>query len=157
MYKVNKLETIYSLSKVVGVPQTDVKRVIDSYVSRLKERLLRGETVKFLNICYLVNKSSKGYYHETLAYTSYEIGKELKLGKEVVFRILYSYSDMIVTDLRKFYSYGIRGLCKFRYVEYVTGVYKVRVNKSSSLDSDIRVVTLNSFKRKVELDDWKNT
>ena len=82
---------------------------------------------------------------------------ETKLGKELVFRILSTYEDMIVQDLRKFYSYGVRGLVKFKYTEYRRGICKVRVNKGSNLDSDIRVVTLNSFKRKVELDDRKDT
>ncbi|MGV3076274.1 HU family DNA-binding protein [Clostridium baratii] len=157
MNKVSKSDLIYSLSKVVGVPQSDVKRVVDAYVSRLKHRLENGETVKFLNICYLVNNENKHYYHETLAYISTEIGNETKLGRELVFRILSSYEDMIVHDLRKFYSYGVRGLVKFRYTEYTKGVFKVRVNKGSNLDSNIRVVTLNSFKRKVEVNDWKNT
>lgn len=157
MNKVSKSDLIYSLSKVVGVPQSDVKRVVDAYVSRLKDRLENGETVKFLNICYLVNNENKDYYHETLAYISTEIGNDTKLGRELVFRILSSYEDMIVHDLRKFYSYGVRGLVKFRYTEYSQGVFKVRVNKGSNLDSNIRVVTLNSFRRKVEVDDWKNT
>ena len=158
MEKVNKVDLIYSLSRVIGVHQTDVRRVIDAYVDRLKKRLYNGESIKVLNICYLINKdSTKKYYHETLAYISSDIGEETKLGKELVFRILTSYEEMIIRDLRKFYSYGIRGLVKFRNTEYTRGVYKVRVNKSSMLDSNIRVVTLNSFRRKVELDDWKNT
>lgn len=157
MNKVSKEDLIYSLGKKVGVTQSDVKRVIDAYVARLRDKLEQGETIKFLNICYLVNSENRQYYHETLAYISTEVGEETKLGKEFVFRILYSYEDMIIQDLRKFYSYGIRGLVKFRYTEYCRGVSKVRVNKGSNLDSNIRVVTLNSFKRKVEIDDWKNT
>lgn len=157
MNKVSKSDLIYSLGKTLGVSQTDVKRVIDTYVGRLKNKLDNGETIKFLNICYLVNSDNKQYYHETLAYISTEIGMETKLGKELVFRILSTYEDMIVQDLRKFYSYGVRGLVKFKYTEYRRGICKVRVNKGSNLDSDIRVVTLNSFKRKVELDDRKDT
>lgn len=157
MNKVSKDDLIYSLSKKLGISQSDIKCVIDTYINRLKSRLSNGETVKFLNICYLINSGCNKHYNETLAYISTEIGVETKLGKEVVFRILSSYEDMIIHDLRKFYTYGVRGLVKFRYVEYVKGVYKVRVNKGSNLDSNIRITTLNSFKRKVEIDDWKNT
>lgn len=157
MNKVYKSDQIYALSRAVGVPQSDVKRVIDIYIGRLRNKLDSGETIKFLNICYLVNNENKEYFHETLAYISTEIGNETKLGRELVLRILKTYEDTIVQDLRKFYSYGVRGLVKFRCVEYRRGVYKVRVNKGSNLDSNIRVVTLNSFKRKVEIDDWKNT
>lgn len=157
MNRVYKTDLIYSLSKAVRVPQTDVKRVVDIYTERLKRKLNNGETIKFLNICYLVNSDNSQYYHETLAYISTEIGNESKLGKELVFRILTTYENMIAQDLRKFYTYGVRGLVKFRYTEYRKGVCKVRVNKGSNLDSNIRVVTLNSFKRKVEVDDRKNS
>ena len=53
MNKVSKSDLIYSLGKTLGVSQTDVKRVIDTYVGRLKNKLDNGETIKFLNICYL--------------------------------------------------------------------------------------------------------
>ena len=157
MNRVYKSDQVYALSKSTGVTQSDVKRVIDIYTNRLKEKLSNGESIKFLNICYLINSDNKKYYQETLAYISTEIGRETKLGKEMVFRILKTYEDTIAQDLKKFYTYGVRGLVKFRCIEYTEGVYKVRVNKGTNLDSNIRVVTLNSFKRKVERNDWKNT
>lgn len=157
MNRVYKTDQIYFLSKAVGVSQADVKRVLDCYTDRLKEKLSNGETIKFLNICYLVNSENKQYYHETLAYISTEIGNETKLGKELVLRILTTYEDTIARDLRKFYTYGVRGLVKFRYTEYRNGICRLRVNKGSNLDSNIRVITLNSFRRKVELDDRENS
>lgn len=157
MNKVFKSEQIYAISKELGVSQVDVKKVLDSYTNRLSDKVKNGETIKFLNICYLVNSSNKNYYNETLAYVSNEIGRETKLGKELVFRVLKTYEDTIIQDLKRFYSHGIRGLVKFKRIEYGEGVYKVRVNKGSNLDSDVRVVTINSFRRKVEGNDRKNT
>lgn len=156
MNRVYKSDQIYCLSKAVGVSQADVKRVLDSYTERLRTKLANGETIKFLNICYLVNSENKQYYHETLAYISTEIGNETKLGKELVLRILTTYEDTIAQDLRKFYTYGVRGLVKFRYTEYRNNICKLRVNKGTNLDSNIRVITLNSFRRKVECNDREN-
>lgn len=158
MNKVFKSEQVYALSEALGVTQTDTKKVLDSYINRLRTKVDSGETVRFLNICYLVNRENKKYFHETLAYISTEIGIETKLGKELVFRILSTYEDMIVQDLRKFYSYVVRGLVRISVTEYRKGVYRVRVNKSINLlNADVRVVTLNSFKRKVESYDRKDT
>lgn len=158
MNKVSKGGLVYTLGKKLGVSQASVRLVIDCYVSRLVEQLDRGYSVKFLNVCYLVNSCSSGNnYKETLAYVSSIIGDDCRLGRELVYAILVAYEGLLVSDLKRFYSCGVRGLVKFRYIEYKKGVYKLRVNKGSNLGSNIRVVTLSSFKRKVELDDWKNT
>lgn len=159
MDTVYKSEQVYLLSKGIGVSKKDVKTVLDTYVNRLIKKLENGETIKFLNICYLVNEGQgKESYQETLAYVSNEIGKETKLGKELVFRILSDFERAIVRDVRNFYTYTVRGLVNISCCEYREGVYKVRVRKSTKYDcSGIRVVTINSFKRKVELNDRKDT
>lgn len=159
MDTVFKSEQVYLLSKGLGVTKKDVKLVLDTYVNRLIKKIEDGETVKFLNICYLVNEEKgKSDYQETLAYVSNEIGEETKLGKELVFRILSDFERAIVRDVRNFYTYTIRGLLNISCCEYKEGVYKVRVRKATKYDCrGIRVVTINSFKRKVELDDRKDT
>lgn len=159
MDTVFKSEQVYLLSKGLGVTKKDVKLVLDTYVNRLVKNLENGETVKFLNICYLVNEE-KGIsnYQETLAYVSNEIGKETRLGKELVFRILSDFEGVIVRDVRNFYTYTIRGLLNISCCEYTEGVYKVRIRKATKYDCrGIRVVTINSFKRKVESNDRKDT
>lgn len=152
METVFKTEQVFILSERLGLSQKDVKKVLDCYINRLIGKLKNGETVKFLNICYLVSENNRGNkYQETLAFISNEIGSETRLGKELVFRILSEFSNFIVTDLKKFYSYTIRGLVNISLEEYKKGVYKVRVRKSKSLrEIGVRVVTINSFKRKVE-------
>lgn len=159
METVFRTEQVFVLSKKLKLSQKSVKTVLDSYINRITSRLENGETVKFLNICYLVNEE-RGFkdYQETTAYISNEIGKETKLGKECVFRILTEFERLIVKDVKNFYTYTITGLLKISCCEYKTGVYKVRIRKSDKYDSQgIRVATINSFKRKVELDDRKDT
>lgn len=148
---VYKSDQIYSLSKKLGLTNTEVKKVLDLYFESLLRDLNSGNTVKFLNVCYLVCGKDKGSYHETLAYKCTEISKELKMGKNIVYGILSTFEDLLVLDLRRFYSYSIRGLVHISLEEYREGIYKVRIRKSSSMfNEDIRVVSINSFKRKVE-------
>ena len=151
MNKVFKSDQIYVISKKLGIPQTEVRRVLDCYCEKLRNDLEEGKTVKFLNICYLVNRCNKVYYNETLAYISHEIGLKTKLGKELVYRVLLTLEELITKDLCSSFSYVIRGLVSISLIEYNRGTYKVRIRKSESLSHlDIRVLTLNSFKRKVE-------
>lgn len=129
-----KSDQIYILSDRLGLSQKSVKSVLDNYINRLIEKAKSGKPVKFLNICYIINSDSKLFnYNETLAYISSEISKDVKLGKDVVFRILSEFSVFIADDLKKFYSYTIRGLVSISLEEYKTGVYKVRIRTSKSL------------------------
>lgn len=151
MNTVFKSDQIYILSEKLKISQKDCKKILDSYVNRLLDKINNGKAVKFLNICYLVPGSS-GEYNDTLSYISYEIGKDTKLGKEVVFRVLSEFGNFIADDLKKFYSYTIRGLVNISLEEYKRGVYKVRIRSCKNLrDLGYRVVTINSFKRKVEM------
>lgn len=146
-----KSEQVYALSKKVGVSQKDVKIVLDMYINGLIEKVNNGESVKFLNICYIVNSGNKTHYHKTLAYVSTEISNKVNLGKDLVLGILLSYEELIIKDVRKFYSYVVKGLFKVYLEEYKKNVYKVRVKKASNFrNMGIRVVSINSFKRKVE-------
>lgn len=152
MDTVFKAEQVYIISDRLGIAQKDVKLVIDSYVNRILSKVRDGETVKFLNICYLVPEGGKrNSYLETLSYISNDISKEVRLGKDVVYRVLSELSNFISTDLKKFYSYTIRGVVNISLEEYKKDVYKVRVRKSKNLrDMGVNIITINSFKRKVE-------
>lgn len=148
---VYKVEQIYALANGLNISQASVKRVIDLYLDRLRHRLLSGESVKFLNVCYIVVGGNKDSYYETLAYISTEISKETNLGKDVVLRVLKNFEELIITDVRRFYTYVVRGLVSIKCEEYRNNVYKLRLNKSDYFSNmDIRVMAVPAFKRKVE-------
>ena len=143
------------LSKKLGIPKTTVTSVWNEYTQRLSDKIEAGESIKFLNICYLrVNsrelKKGEGY-HETLAYISHEIADKLGYSQVVVFRILTSFEEYLILDLQKSYSYSIRGICRIRLERYGGG-YKVRIKKSTKYNAeDVYVSTIGTFKRKVEV------
>lgn len=154
MYTVYKQEQVFELSRKIGIAQTDVKKVLDCYISRIRNKLLQGETIKFLNICYL-SYDNGNTYKETISYISTEIGLELGISRELIYRVLVEFEEIILDDLKRFYTYTIYGLVKISIEEYKKGIFKLRLRKSSSLaNMDIRVIAVSSFKRKVE-NEWK--
>lgn len=150
MNKVCKDDVVLVISNSLHIPKSTVKSVIDAYLNRLRESLSKGETIKFLNICYIVNSNTGRVYKETLAYISSEIGTSLGISGLVVLRILQTYEDNIAKDVCKFYTHSVKGIVRFKRIEYESGVYKLRLNKATNLGSDFRVVTLNLFRRKVD-------
>lgn len=152
------METIYrdvqvdQLSRKLGIHKSTVSAILNEYIGYLKHKLSQGETVKFLNICYLRVAGKDEKERETLAYISTEIGRKLKIGSAVVFRVLTSFEEYLISDLQRFYSYSIRGLIRIKLEKNYKGEYKVRTKKSTVYNGiDVYVTTLGSFKRKAEI------
>lgn len=149
---VYKDEQVSQLSNYLDLPKTTVRDVLNSYIQYLRDKLDSGETIKFLNVCYLRVMGKGESNHETLAYISNELGKQLKVSQVVVHRILTTYEEFLIRDLRKLYSYSIRGLIKIRLVQNQYGDYKVRTKKSTAYNGKpVYVTTTGYFKRKAEV------
>lgn len=158
MNTIFKSEQIYLVSNMTGLSLSDVGRILDSYNKRVSSRVSKGETVKYLNICYLVCNKEKDNFMDTLAYTCYEIARELGYSRDVVLRVLLSYNDMIVDSVKRFYPVTVKGVVAIKLIEYDRGIYKVRLSKSGRFKhDDVRICTLSSFRRKVEGYDGKNS
>lgn len=152
------METIYrdvqvaQLSRKLNIPKSTVSEILNEYVGYLKGKLDNGETVKFLNICYLRVAGKEEKERETLAYVSTEIGRKVNVGSVVVLRVLTSFEEYLISDLQRFYSYSIRGLIRIKLEKNHKGEYKVRTKKSTVYNGkDVYVTTLGSFKRKAEI------
>lgn len=152
------METIFrdaqvtQIANYLGIPKKTVCSVITEYVSYLRNKLENGETVKFLNVCYLRYEGRELQVYETLAYISNNLGKELGLSQTLVYRVLTGFEDFMIKDLQKMNSYTIRGLIRIRLEKYIDGGYRVRTKKSTAYNNwDIYVTTLPSFKRRVEM------
>lgn len=150
------METIYRdtqvniMSKRLNISKGVIKNVITEYVNSLVEKLEEGYPVKFLGVCYLKQEGVTERYSETLAYSCTEIGKKLNMSSSSVLSILSVYEDILISDLRKFYTYSIRGLVNISVTEYKPNEFKLRIKKATNLaNKGIRVVTMNSFRRKV--------
>lgn len=144
-------EQVCQIAKKLNIPKSTVTDIWKEYVYYLQERIREGHTVKFLNVCYMVVDKKDDELHETLAYISKEIGDILSVSDSMVYRVLTSFEEYLIHDLRNFYSYCIRGLVRIRLEKFKEGTYHVRLSKSKIYNGNVRVVTLGSFKRKVEL------
>lgn len=144
--QVDQVATSLKLSKNV------VENILTTYVAYLKKRLEEGETIKFLNVCYLRVNSKDESSHKTLAYVCTELGNTLGISSSVVYRVLTSFEECLISDLQNMYTYCIRGLINIRLEKNTKGEYRVRTKKSTIYNGDpIYVTTLGSFKRRVEI------
>lgn len=144
-------EQVEEISSKLNITKLSVEEIVFAYEDYLIKRLQLGESVKFLNICFLKRNKADSTI-ETLAYTSTEISKEFngRYSSEMILRVLTTFQEVIESNLKKFNGFSIRGLVRIRLVEYGNG-YKVRIKKSTTLNGeDVRVQTIGSFRRKVE-------
>lgn len=147
---VNKVDQISQIAERLNLSKVTVEGIWNSYISLLKSKIDNGESIKFLNVCYLRVGSDLVKPQETLAYIATEIANVLSLESAIVLRVLCCYEEFLISDLRKLYDYRIRGLVRIRVEKVDSNKYKVRLRKSTVYnDKDIRVITLNSFRRKV--------
>lgn len=142
---------VTQISNHLGITKKVVNDILTYYVGYLKSKLESGETVKFLNVCYLKVGGKDIEVHETLAYISNIIGKELDVTQSVVYRVLTSFEDFLIKDLQNLNSYSIRGLIRIKLEKNYKGEWKVRTKKSTAYNNwDIYITTLPSFKRRAE-------
>ena len=152
MEVVFKNSQISQISEHLGITKVSVNNILTEYIKRLRERLESGETIKFLNVCYLRVGGSGSVARETLAYISAEIGEVVGQSSTVVYRVLTTYEDLLIRDLRKLNTYSIRGVVRIKLEKNYKGEYKVRIKKSTAYNGfDVYVTTLPSFKRRVEV------
>lgn len=153
MNVISKYDQAELISKKLNISKSDVKLIIGNYTAYLQERINKGETVKVLNICYIKNMQDKNNTcRETLAYICGELSKMTGMGSVTILRVLTTLEEFIIKDIKNDNSYSIRGLIRVRYEKDDNGIGKVHIKKSVRYNGDsVRIVTLNSFRRKVEM------
>lgn len=151
-------ETVYKdvqlsqIAKRLNVTVNSVRNIWNEYEKYIQDTIFSGHSVKFLNICYFRVDGKPVEYHVTLAYVATEIAKRLSISKDVTYRVLLSFEEYLINDLRNFYSYCIRGILKIWLQKVEDGSYRIRSSKSTIYDGyDIRVSILPGFRRKVEI------
>ena len=153
METIYKDEQVAQISKHLNISKSSVSDVITAYVNYLRGKLDAGDTVKFLNVCYLRRRDGdESNLHETLAYTATEISKSLSLSPVVVARIFQDYEETLIKDLRKLNSYSVRGIIRIKLEKTYRGEFKVITKKSTVYNgTDVYVTTTGKFKRKAEV------
>lgn len=145
-------EQVNQLSSNLNLPKTVITGILKEYSCYIKERLMAGYTVKFLNVCYIRVNGESEKEHETLAYVATEIAGRVGVSGDIAYRVLSAFEEYMIRDLRKFYGYCIKGIIRIRLEQTSEGVYKVRTKKSTRYNGlPITVTTLGSFRRKAEI------
>lgn len=145
-------EQVNQLSSNLNLPKTVITGILKEYSCYIKERLMAGYTVKFLNVCYIRVNGESEKEHETLAYVATEIAGRVGVSNDIAYRVLSAFEEYMIRDLRKFYGYCIKGIIRIRLEQTSEGVYRVRTKKSTRYNGlPITVTTLGSFRRKAEI------
>lgn len=145
-------EQVNQLSSNLNLPKTVITGILKEYSCYIKERLMAGYTVKFLNVCYIRVNGESEKEHETLAYVATEIAGRVGVSNDIAYRVLSAFEEYMIRDLRKFYGYCIKGIIRIRLEQTSEGVYKVRTKKSTRYNGlPITVTTFGSFRRKAEI------
>ena len=153
----NKTDVLYRgeqtnlISEKLNLPKSDVDLILKNYTAYLREKLIKGETIKVLNICYIKNPDEpKNVHRETLGFISTELSKQSRVGSITIQRVLTTLEELIIKDISEGKAYSLRGLIRIRCIDTDAGK-KVRIKKSTKDNgSPVYIVTLNSFRRKVE-------
>ena len=145
---VYKEEQVSRLASDLSLPMVKVVEIWDAYVDNLLYHIYCGSTVKFLGICYLRVNNETYDVRYTLAYMANEIAKKLSMSSEIVYRVLTSWQDIILSDLKKDRAYSIRRLATMSIENNRLRLRKSAVYTGSGLE--VRVMACPSFKRKVE-------
>lgn len=155
---VYKQQQIVNIAKELNIPICLVDEIFNKYRAYLQEKLTNGYSVKFLNICYLKKSDALGQMSETLAYVASEIGHKCGVSGNIVFRVLTTYEEIIIKELKKSSDFIVRGLVRIRLEEFYSKKsgkteLKLRLKKSTIYNSEnVRVSAVSSFKRKLEVD-----
>lgn len=145
---VYKEEQITRLANDLSLPVVKVVDIWDAYVDNLLYHIYSGSTVKFLGVCYLRVNNETYDVQYTLAYMANEIANKLAMSSEIVYRVLTSWQDIILSDLKKDRAYSIRRIATMSIEDNRLRLRKSTVYTGSGLD--VRVMACPSFKRKVE-------
>lgn len=145
-----KRELIEYIHCTLNIPRTTIDSVINRYVEYLKGKLESGQSVKFLNVCYLKVKSdTEDSIQETLAYTAVEVGKQLKVSGQTAIAILFALEEAIINSCSV--TNSVRGTTIRGLVRIKMEGDNVRIKKSTAYNGfDIYITTLQSFRRRVE-------
>ena len=137
----------------LNLTKSTVSSILTGYVNYLRSRLDEGNTIKFLNVCYIVVDGKSEELRETLAYTASKVADTVGVDRVVAYRVLSAFEEYLVKDLRNFYGYNVRGLFSAKLQNFGKGYgYRLRLMKSSAyVGSNVHITALNSFKRKVEM------
>ena len=150
MEVVFKQEQFKLVSKKVNLPFTKVSEVLNSYIQYLKDEITNGNTVRFLNICYIKVDGNGCKNLKTRAFIATELSKEVDVSSSVIMGILDRYEELIEKDVTSFFPYTIKGLLRIKIDDSPKG-NKLHIYKTSEYNNlPIRIYTIRQFKYRCE-------
>lgn len=132
---------VWIIADKYNIEQTQVNRIINSYVSYCRELILNGYEVTFLDLVTLVPDYLVSDDKMTLAYQCKKVAETCGFSYHTVFSIIKEYLEFIKEDLLSGKSVDIRSIVTLHplYSEGGNVVTKVHSSISLSIKRDLQL------------------
>lgn len=110
MHKMSLGARVWNIADKYSIEQTQVHKIISSYISYCRDLLLQGYEVTFLNLVTMTPNVIVSDYRTTLAYQCKEVSKACGISYHTVYSIVKEYLYWIKDDIMAGKSSDIRGI-----------------------------------------------
>ena len=130
---------VWIIADKYNIEQTQVHKIISSYISICRELLLSGNEVTFFNLVTMIPNPICSDYKTTLAYQCKMISKSINISYHTVYSIIKEYLSFLRDDLLVGKSVDIRGIVSLHPLLRDDKVVKVHSAISTSIKRDLEL------------------
>lgn len=128
---------VWIIADRYNIEQTQVHKIISSYISICRELLLSGNEVTFFNLVTMIPNPICSDYKTTLAYQCKLLANSIGIGYHTVHSIIKEYLSFLREDLLDGNSIDIRGIVSLHPLLRDGKVVKVHSSISTSIKRDL--------------------
>lgn len=128
---------VWIIADKYNIEQTQVHKIISSYISICREVLLSGYEVTFFNLVTMIPNPTYSEYKITLAYQCKLLASSIGIGYHTVYSIIKEYLSFLREDLLDGNSVDIRGIVSLHPLLRDDKVVKVHSSISTSIKRDL--------------------
>lgn len=128
---------VWIIADKYNIEQTQVHKIISSYISICREVLLSGYEVTFFNLVTMIPNPIYSEYKITLAYQCKLLANSIGIGHHTVYSIIKEYLSFLREDLLDGNSVDIRGIVSLHPLLRDGKVVKVHSSISTSIKRDL--------------------
>lgn len=140
MHKRSLGTRVWIIADKYNIEQTQVHRIITSYISYCRDSLLNGSEVTFLHLVTMTPDIIKLDYRETLAFQCKKVSELCSISYHTVFSIIKEYLLFLQEDLMDGNSVDLRGIVTLHPLCQNGIVVKVHSSVSVSIKRDLGVL-----------------
>lgn len=107
----------YNISNKLGIPQTTILTIINSYISVLKEEIMHGKEVRIFGLSSIVPSKEYTGYISTTAYHAKMVARDTTFSYYTCLNVIKLYIQSIKDDLYNGINADVRGIVSLAVVD----------------------------------------